>query len=275
MSQTYENLEVIIVNDGSTDNSMKILKKFEGKVKIIHQENLGLASALNTGLKQMTGKWFKWFSPDDILDPNAITILVKKAQVLGGNYIVYSNWEIIDSKKNKLRNFAESNYNDLDKFNFNVRLLDGQQINVNTSLIPSWLFEKGCDFQDLEDPVLIDYDFFCRAGLLYDVGFYLISQILLKYRIHEEQLSHNKISISLSLKANDDVRAATRSPGIRVRSFMISSVIPSQKYSLSLSILRSTNGRTAINLIIFSFERGISAAPAACSRSTITSVIDR
>ena len=198
LSQSYVHLEIIAVDDGSTDNSLEILNEFKSDITIIHQENQGLAGALNTGVKKMTGKWFKWFSPDDILYPKAIETLVRKAQELGGNHIVYSNWEIIDEKNNHLRNFSESNYNDLDKFEFNVRLLDGQQINVNTSLIPSWLFEKDCLFQKLKDPVAIDYDFFLRAGILYDAGFYLIPNRLLKYRIHEDQLSHKKISNSLS-----------------------------------------------------------------------------
>jgi len=117
---------------------------------------------------------------------------------LGDNTIVYSNWEIIDHKNNKLRDFLESNYNELGNFEFNVRLLDGQQINVNTTLIPSSLFEKGCLMKEYEDPVVVDYDFFLRAGILFNTKFHLISKSLLKYRIHSDQLSHKGISNTLS-----------------------------------------------------------------------------
>lgn len=207
LSQTYSPLEIIAINDGSTDNSLEILNQFKDKITIIHQKNQGLAAALNTGVKKMTGKWFKWFSPDDILYPYAIEILVRKANDLGGGYIVYSNWEIIDENNNHLRNFSESNYNDLDKFDFNVRLLDGQQINMNTILVPSWLFKKGCMFQELKDPVVVDYDFFLRAGILFGVGFHLIPKVLIKYRIHTNQLSHKTISNSLSYqtKVRDNI----------------------------------------------------------------------
>ena len=81
---------------------------------------------------------------------------------------------------------------------FGVRLLDGQQINVNTSLIPVTIFERGCKIRDLEDPVTIDYDFFLRAVLLHKTFFYLVEKSLVKYRIHSEQLSHRNISKSLS-----------------------------------------------------------------------------
>jgi len=198
LNQTYKNIEIIAVDDGSSDNSLKILKQYSDKITIISQTNQGLAYTLNAGIKKMTGKWFKWFSPDDILLPNTIKILVEEAIKLPENTIVYSNWELIDEKGNKLRDFTESNYNDLSEFDFNVLLLDGQQINVNTTLIPSSLFSRGCQIQELEDPVAIDYDFFLRAGILFDAKFHLISSNLVKYRIHTEQMSHQNILQSLS-----------------------------------------------------------------------------
>jgi glycosyltransferase involved in cell wall biosynthesis len=198
LSQTYHSLEIIVIDDGSTDNSLKILQKYSDKITIIHQKNKGLADALNVGIKNMNGKWFKWFSPDDILYANAIEILVNEAKKLPENTIVYSNWELIDNKGKKIRDFSESNYNELNKFEYNVRLLDGQQINVNTTLIPSSLFKKGCLIQNLDDPIAIDYDFFLRAGILYDTKFYLISKILVQYRIHSLQESHKNIVKTLS-----------------------------------------------------------------------------
>jgi len=198
LSQSYKNLEIIAVDDGSTDHSLDILNQFKDDIIVIHQKNQGLAGALNTGIKKMTGKWFKWFSPDDIMNPDAIETLVRKWIELGPNCIVYSNWDLIDEKGTFLRSFSESNYNNLDNFEFNVRLLDGQQINVNTSLISAQLFSQGCDIRQLDDPVAIDYDFFLQAGLLYKTKFYLIEKPLIKYRVHSQQLSHQNITQSLS-----------------------------------------------------------------------------
>ena len=195
IAQTYSNIEIICIDDGSTDNSLEILKSFSDKITIISQENRGLASALNVGIKKMNGKWFKWFSPDDVMLSHTIETLVDTAKKFP-NTIVYSNWEIIDEKNNKLRDFYESNYNELSNFEYNVRLLDGQKINVNTSLIPSTLFEK-CSMRELDDPVAVDYDFFLHAALLYDIKFYLIQESLIKYRIHTKQLSHKNISKTL------------------------------------------------------------------------------
>jgi hypothetical protein len=128
---------------------------------------------------------------------NTIEILIDEAKNHSDNTIIYSNWNIIDDAGNTLREFHESNYNELSEFDFNVRLLDGQQINVNTTLIPSILFKK-YSIRELDDPVAIDYDFFLRSALLHNVKFHLISQPLVKYRIHSDQLSHKNISKTLN-----------------------------------------------------------------------------
>jgi len=80
---------------------------------------------LTIKIKKINGKWFKWFSPDDVLYPDAIEILVNEIKKFSDNTIVYSNWNLIDENNKKLRNFSESNYNELNNFEFNVRLLDG------------------------------------------------------------------------------------------------------------------------------------------------------
>ena len=195
INQTYQNIEIICVNDGSTDDSLEILKQYSNKITIISQENHGLASALNTGIKQMKGDWLKWFSPDDIMYSYTIKTLVDEAKN-NPNTIFYSNWEIINENGKKLREFQESNYNDLSNFEYNIRLLDRQLINVNTTLIPSSLLEK-CSIRNLDDPVAIDYDFFLNAALLSNTTFHLIQKSLIKYRIHTKQLSHKNISKTL------------------------------------------------------------------------------
>ena len=109
---------------------------------------------------------------------------------------------MINEKGKKMRDFYESNYNNLDNFEFNVRLLDGQQINVNTVLITASLFNQGCIMRTLDDNIAIDYDFFLRAGILYGVKFHLVEKSLLKYRIHKNQTSHKHILKSLQYLEN-------------------------------------------------------------------------
>lgn len=64
--------EIIVVNDGSKDNTAEVIRKYEGKqeIKAIHQENQGLSGARNTGLKAACGKWILFIDSDDYLDDN-------------------------------------------------------------------------------------------------------------------------------------------------------------------------------------------------------------
>jgi glycosyltransferase involved in cell wall biosynthesis len=193
LNQTYSNYEIICIDDGSSDKSNEILMQYSDKINLISQENRGLSSALNAGIEKMNGDWVKWFSPDDIMYPNTLETLINTTKEFDSNTVFYSNWDIINDKGEKLRSFSESNYNDLDVDDFNVRLLDGQQINVNTTLFPKSIFKNSFRMNPSLDPVLVDYDLFLRCGLLNKSKFYLIEKPLIKFRIHGNQLSHNKI----------------------------------------------------------------------------------
>jgi len=70
--QTYANLEVIVVNNGSTDNSLEILHMFEGKIKLVDQNNLGQSGARNSGLLQSTGDLIAFLDADDFWEPTKL-----------------------------------------------------------------------------------------------------------------------------------------------------------------------------------------------------------
>ena len=75
LSQTYHNLEIILVDDGSTDGSEKLVDdyaKTDKRIKAIHQKNIGLSGARNTGLKHATGKYVTFVDSDDHIDPNIV-----------------------------------------------------------------------------------------------------------------------------------------------------------------------------------------------------------
>lgn len=83
VKQTYKNIEIIVVNDGSNDNTKNILeelKKSDERVKVYHKENGGSASARNLGLKMSKGRFIQFLDSDDTLELNAIELLVKKME---------------------------------------------------------------------------------------------------------------------------------------------------------------------------------------------------
>ena len=76
LNQTYKNLDIIVIDDGSTDETTKIIKKYQN-IKIYSKQNEGIYSARNLGISLCKTKYFMFVDSDDYLEPNAIEILYK------------------------------------------------------------------------------------------------------------------------------------------------------------------------------------------------------
>ncbi len=85
LGQTYQNIEIIFVDDGSDDNSLAIAKEYP--IKVIHQVNKGLASARNTAIMNMRGNYFLPLDADDILKPNCVERIVEVAMQTNADVI--------------------------------------------------------------------------------------------------------------------------------------------------------------------------------------------
>ena len=79
LQQTYKNIEVIVVNDGSKDDgkTAEVAKKYGDKIQYYEKTNGGSSSALNTGIEHMTGDWFSWLSHDDLYYSNKVEAEIK------------------------------------------------------------------------------------------------------------------------------------------------------------------------------------------------------
>lgn len=83
LAQTYRNLEVILVDDGSMDNSSKLCEEYakkDNRIKVIHQKNGGLSAARNTGIKIAKGKFLSFVDSDDWVAPRFIELMIKTIQ---------------------------------------------------------------------------------------------------------------------------------------------------------------------------------------------------
>jgi len=197
LEQTYQKIEVIAINDGSKDNSLKILEEFSDKIKVISKPNGGTASALNVGIKNMQGEWFKWLSADDVLYPNAIEELILEAKKLENKKnILYSNYDIINSEGDIIKQFIEPDYNELSSFDFNAILLDRYIGNGTTSLIHKSALDEYGMFNETIG-FAEDYELWLRFCLIHGCRLHLVPKILAKYRVHETQLTQSKIGESL------------------------------------------------------------------------------
>ncbi|MFE4712062.1 glycosyltransferase [Paenibacillus sp. NPDC056722] len=101
LAQTYSNIEVIVVNDGSNDNGLteSIALSYQDKIRYVPKENGGVATALNLGVKLMKGEYFSWLSHDDLYQPNKIEKQIKELQNHGeSTAIIYSDYHLKDEK---------------------------------------------------------------------------------------------------------------------------------------------------------------------------------
>ncbi len=104
-NQTYRNLEIILIDDGSTDDSLKIcnlLAEADSRIKVVHQQNCGLAETRNKGIELATGEYICFFDSDDYVENSMIETLMKTAEKTNADvcessfYIHMKNGDIKD-----------------------------------------------------------------------------------------------------------------------------------------------------------------------------------
>lgn len=111
LKQTYNNFEIIIINDGSQDNSEKILTKYNNnlKIKIIKQSNHGLSYSRNIGVTKSTGDYILFLDSDDLIEPNLLKILkenITNEEMIKFSYCDYKNNVKYNNETIEFKNLA-------------------------------------------------------------------------------------------------------------------------------------------------------------------------
>ena len=98
LRQTYMNVEIIVVNDGSTDDGKteKVARSYGDRIRYLIKENGGVASALNVGIKEMTGEYFAWLSHDDLFAENRVEEDISFIRQNPGTLITFCKVKTID-----------------------------------------------------------------------------------------------------------------------------------------------------------------------------------
>ncbi|OCG17406.1 hypothetical protein A9G09_00015 [Gilliamella sp. wkB292] len=125
LNQKIENIEIICVNDGSTDNSLDILKKYsqiDNRIKIINKKNGGMSSARNIGIDNAQGKYITFIDSDDFIEPNAYEKLLPYLDIPGVDLVYFATQLVIEDNVNRKQDekYFEHNHTGLVKLSNDV-----------------------------------------------------------------------------------------------------------------------------------------------------------
>ncbi|HMF30539.1 MAG TPA: glycosyltransferase [Candidatus Lokiarchaeia archaeon] len=186
LQQTYQNLEIIVVDDGSNDNTEEIVKSInDSRIAYYWQENSGLpASARNLGISHADGDFIAFLDSDDIWLPNKLEIQLalfeKRNDILG----ICTNAILFPGKPRKFHQFQNSQ-----TITFKRLLKENLVINSSMVIRREVIEDIGTLDEDKNFRAVEDYDYWLRMLQYRDYSILIIKDILVKYRRHGTSVS--------------------------------------------------------------------------------------
>ena len=187
LKQTYTNFELIIIDDGSTDNTEEVIRKFEDNriVFIKHEFNRGGSYARNTGVKASNGGCIAFLDSDDEWVPHKLEKQINLIQIRNDEYgLIYSGFYVINKQSQIIRTFIPSERGDI----FRKLLIKNSIGTLSSVLVKSKYLNQVVGFDDNLESCQ-DWDFYLRLSKICKIDF--IRESLVKY---SEGYSFERIS---------------------------------------------------------------------------------
>jgi glycosyltransferase involved in cell wall biosynthesis len=203
LKQTYKNIEIIVVNDGSNDNekTRNIALSYGERIRYFEKENGGVSTALNLGIRNMTGDYFAWLSHDDIYFPNNIEEHIKYlSRTTNKKIITFTSFNVIDENSNII---LEKTFDCINSYDYKSSIIKPYsalfcgEINGCSVLIPKYVFNEIGYF---DETLRISQERDMWARMMKEKYFFVnIPIITSSLRIHKKQVS----------KTNRDIQSET------------------------------------------------------------------
>ena len=196
LAQSYPHFEVIVVDDGSTDNTSEVAASYAG-VRCIRQDNQGLAGARNTGIRESKGSYLVFLDADDRLLPDALKVGVEWLKARPECAFVSGLYRLIAADGSPLPPIREQPCPDKEQY---MEMLRGEYI-----ITPAVIMHRRSVFEavggfDSSVNAAADYDLCLRVARRFPV--YCHGEVVLEYRLHDSNMTRNSV---LMLKATLDV----------------------------------------------------------------------
>jgi glycosyltransferase involved in cell wall biosynthesis len=221
LTQSYTNIELIVVNNGSTDNSLDVLRFYENRIRVIDQANLGQSGARNSGLANATGDLVAFLDADDFWESSKlvkqIALISESAQLVYCGIAPFNDAiaESIPVVLPKHRGDCRRQF--IDSPGDSV-VLSGE----STALFTLELLKKVGSF-DYELNSTAGWDFFRRCSRF--TNFEFVDEPLVSYRLHDKNMSNSSRNVI------KDMRRAY------AKTFLESDLVPTKR--IELKVLRS------------------------------------
>jgi glycosyltransferase involved in cell wall biosynthesis len=191
LKQTFRDFELLIVDDGSTDDTEEVLKSYGGRLRYLRQENRGASAARNLGVRHARASWISIQDSDDICAPNHLETLWNAVQKRPGVGMVFANGAYLDdlAPKGKTiiprkisQQLAEKGVTLSDLFATSIVRLQAALLSKQA------LLEIGGLDEDLR--ICMDLDLAFRLFQRFPIGY--LDQVVFFYRRHEGNIGHDQ-----------------------------------------------------------------------------------
>lgn len=190
LEQNYQNKEVIVVDDGSSDGSLELLRTYESKIRLIETENLGAAAARNAGLLASKGELIAFLDSDDIWIANKLTLQLQEMVEKGADLVYCHGQEFGNLTGVNMKRLAlySGDCYPFFKQNPGKAIID---MGPSTVLLKKDLLSLSGIFDTSFTGLAEDWDFFRRYCRIAKVNF--CDEILVMRRIHSNNLSERSL----------------------------------------------------------------------------------
>ncbi|MEO6697217.1 MAG: glycosyltransferase [Gammaproteobacteria bacterium] len=192
LGQTYRPVEVVVVNDGSTDGSAAVMASYGERIRVVRQANAGLPAARNSGIRASRGQLFAFLDADDYWRENFLEQMAR-ALTQTGAAVAYCGWRNVGLPDGRGKPFIPPDYeHEPDRL---ARLVGGVRWPVHAALVRRDVAESVGGF-DPKWTSCEDFAFWIRAATGYPLV--RVPEVLAFYRHHGEQMTKNRLRVAVN-----------------------------------------------------------------------------